>query len=113
MVHYIRLILISFFLAGAFISCNKPVEENSIKGTILAKDVREILISTAVGMQDFVYETAAMMEVDLLEKMKSSLEINETDKAAFIAASKPIYEEYGKAVKGGAEMIETSMKLAE
>ena len=30
-----------------------------------------------------------------------------------ISASKPIYEEYGKAVKGGAEMIETSMKLAE
>lgn len=44
MIHYIRLILISFFIAGAFISCNKPVEETCIKGTILAKDVREILI---------------------------------------------------------------------
>ena len=78
----------------------------------LPADVREILISTAVGMQDFVYNTAEQLEDDLLKKMKGSVEINTADKAAFINASTPIYEEFGKSVTGGAELIKTAQSLA-
>jgi tripartite ATP-independent transporter DctP family solute receptor len=77
----------------------------------LPADVREILISTAVGMQDFVYSTAEALEKELLEKMKGSVKINTADKAAFINASKPIYDEFGQSVPGGADLIKMAQDL--
>lgn len=79
----------------------------------LPEDVRKTLKSTAVEMQEFVYATAERLETDLLEKMKSSVEINTADKAAFIKASKPIYDEFGQKVAGGAEMIKMAQALAD
>lgn len=79
----------------------------------LPEDVREILKSTAVDMQEWVYETAAKMEDDLLGKMKGSLEINEVDKKAFVAASGPIYEEFGNKVEGAKELIDSIQALAQ
>ena len=77
----------------------------------LPADVRKILEETAQGMQEFVYETAEKLEKDLLEKMKGSVEINEADKAAFIDASASIYEEFGKTVPGGDELIKQAQAL--
>jgi len=77
----------------------------------LPADVREILKTTAVDMQEWVYETAAKMETDLLEKMKGSVEINEVDKQAFVDASGPIYEEFGTKVPGGKELIDKVQSL--
>jgi len=77
----------------------------------LPEDVREILKTTAVDMQEWVYETAEKMEVDLLNKMKGSVEINEVDKQAFVDASGPIYEEFGTKVPGGKELIEKVQSL--
>jgi TRAP-type C4-dicarboxylate transport system substrate-binding protein len=34
------------------------------------------------------------------------MEVNEADKAAFIEASKPIYDEFSSSVEGGKELIE-------
>ncbi len=77
----------------------------------LPEDVREILKTTAVDMQEWVYETAEKMEVDLLNKMKGSVEINEVDKQAFVDASGPIYEEFGTKVPGGKELIDKVQSL--
>ena len=77
----------------------------------LPADVRDILKSTAVEMQEWVYETAKKMEIDLLNKMKGSVEINEVDKTAFVKASGPIYEEFGTKVKGGKELIDKVQAL--
>ena len=45
--------------------------------------------------------------------MKSAgIAVNEADKAAFVAASKAIYEEFAKQVKGGQELIDKSLGLA-
>jgi tripartite ATP-independent transporter DctP family solute receptor len=77
----------------------------------LPEDVREILKTTAVDMQEWVYETAEKMEVDLLNKMKGSIEINEVDKQAFVDASGPIYEEFGTKVPGGKELIDKVQSL--
>ena len=79
----------------------------------LPADVREILETTAKGMQEFVYETAERLEKELLEKMKGSVEINTADKVAFIKASGPIYEEFGKTVPGGADLIKEAQALAQ
>jgi tripartite ATP-independent transporter DctP family solute receptor len=79
----------------------------------LPADVRSALESSARETQAFVYETAARLEGELLGKIKASgIKVNEVDKAAFIAASKSIYETFGKEVKGGQEMVDRAMALA-
>jgi len=79
----------------------------------LPEDVRQVLEETASGMQDFVYETAAAKDQELLDKMKESgIQVNEADKQAFIDASGPIYDEFSKEVSSGREMIDTAMRLS-
>ena len=63
--------------------------------------MRKVLEDTAKETQAFVYETAAKDDEDLLGKLKQAgMQVNEVDKDAFVAASKPIYEEFGKEVAG-------------
>jgi TRAP-type transport system periplasmic protein len=79
------------------------------------EDVRQILEETARETQAYVYEQAAALETELLEKImaESDIEVNEADKDAFIAASDPIYEEFGNQVEGGKEMIEKAIGLGQ
>src|SRR5687767_790674 len=78
----------------------------------LPADVRKILEDTAKETQAFVYETAAAEEKDLLEKLKSGgMQVNTPNKNAFIAASKPVYEEFAKEVKGAKEVIDRAIAL--
>ena len=79
----------------------------------LPEDVRNILESTAMETQAYVYETAAQMEVDLLVELKAGgIEVNIADKQAFINASAPIYEEFGNTVPGGKMLIDKALSLA-
>jgi tripartite ATP-independent transporter DctP family solute receptor len=78
----------------------------------LPADVRKILEDTAQGMQDWVYQTAAKMDDDLLAKMKKSMAVNTADKDAFIKASGAIYKEFGTSVPGGEELIKQAQALA-
>jgi tripartite ATP-independent transporter DctP family solute receptor len=79
----------------------------------LPEDVRQILQETAKENQAFVYETAANMETDLLQKLTDGgMEVNEPDKDAFVAASSAIYEEFATSVPGGKEMVEKAQSLA-
>ncbi len=79
------------------------------------EDVRQILEETAKETQAYVYEQAAALENDLLDKIKaeSEIEVNEADKDAFIAASDPIYQEFGAQVEGGGDMIEKAISLGQ
>jgi len=78
----------------------------------LPPDVRKILEDTAKETQAYVYETAASDENELLAKLKASgMQVNDVDKNAFIAASKPIYEEFGNEVPGAKEAIEKAVAL--
>jgi tripartite ATP-independent transporter DctP family solute receptor len=80
----------------------------------LPADVREILEETAKENQAFVYEQAAALETDLLQKLKDGgIAVNEADKDAFIAASKGIYDEFSSSVDGGDAMVKKAMSLAE
>jgi len=83
-----------------------------VKWSKLPEDVRKVLETTAREMQDFVYETAEKMDQELLEKMKGSVQVNEVNKDAFVKASRPIYEEFDKSVKGGKELIQNILELA-
>jgi tripartite ATP-independent transporter DctP family solute receptor len=78
----------------------------------LPPDVRKILEDTARETQPFVYVTAARADTDLLAKLKQAgMEVNEVDKEAFIAASKPIYEAFGKDVAGAQPLIDRAVAL--
>jgi len=78
----------------------------------LPPDVRKILEDTAKETQAYVYEQAAKDDADLLAKIKAAgVQVNDVDKDAFIAASKPIYEEFGKEVPGAKEVIDRAVAL--
>ena len=80
----------------------------------LPADVQQILEETAKENQAFVYEQAAALETDLLQKLKDGgIAVNEADKDAFIAASAGIYEEFSTSVEGGDAMVSKAMSLAE
>ena len=72
----------------------------------LPADVQAALREAAVETQAYVYETAARLENELLTVIKDAgVAVNMADKAAFIAASKPIYDDYASSVKGGDALI--------
>ncbi|SME92262.1 tripartite ATP-independent transporter solute receptor, DctP family [Tistlia consotensis] len=76
-------------------------------------DIRKTLDGCAVSTQDFVYKTAAQLDKDLVGKIEAmGTKVNEADKPAFIAASKPIYEEFAKSVDGGQKLIDEIQVLA-
>ena len=79
----------------------------------LPEDVRKILEDAAKETQAYVYETAARLENELLDKIKaeSDIAVNEVDKDAFIEASKPIYEEFGTQVEGGKAIVDKAVSL--
>jgi tripartite ATP-independent transporter DctP family solute receptor len=78
----------------------------------LPVDVRKVLEDTARETQAYVYEIAAKDDTALLDKLKQSgMQVNEVDKDAFVTASKPIYEEFGKEVPGAKELIDRATAL--
>ena len=80
----------------------------------LPADVQAALDACAASTQDFTYQTAADMETDLLDKLKAGgIAVNQADKDAFFAASKPIYTEFAGSIDGGQELIDTVLKLGE
>ncbi|MCZ6483878.1 MAG: TRAP transporter substrate-binding protein [Alphaproteobacteria bacterium] len=80
----------------------------------LPDDVRSALEDIAGEMQSYVYARAAELEIELLANLRAGgMAINTADKAAFIAASKGIYDEYASTVEGGAEMIAKAQSLAD
>ena len=84
----------------------------SKKWATLPADVRKVLESTAKEMQPVVYAIAEKDDNELIGTIKAAgVKVNEADKAAFVAASKPVYEEFGKEVKGSKELIDQALAL--
>jgi TRAP-type transport system periplasmic protein len=78
----------------------------------LPADIRKVLEDTAKETQAFVYQAAAHDEEDLLGKLKQAgMQVNDVDKDAFVAASKPIYEEFSKEVSGAKAAIDKANAL--
>ena len=82
------------------------------KWASLPADVRKTLEDTAKETQSFVYAKAAKDDEELLGKIKAAgVQVNTPNKEAFISASKPVYEEFAKEVKGAKEVIERAIAL--
>jgi TRAP-type transport system periplasmic protein len=82
------------------------------KWASLPAEVRGILEATAKETQAFVYTRAAQDDEDLLAKIKAAgVQVNTPNKDAFVAASKPVYDEFAKEVNGAKEVIERAIAL--
>jgi len=80
----------------------------------LSEDIQADLVAAAEESQEEVYRLAAELEQELLGTLEEGgMEVNEADKQAFIAASAPIYDEFGESVDGGAELVERVRALAD
>ena len=78
----------------------------------LPPDVQAALSAAARETQAYVYEQAAKLEGELLDKIKAAgVKVNDADKDAFIAASKSVYEEFGKEVPDGGKLVEKAIAL--
>ena len=82
------------------------------KWASLPDDVRKILEEVAKETQKFVYEKAARDDEELLTKLKAGgMQVNTPNKDAFVAASKPVYDEFAKEVAGSKDVIDRAIGL--
>ena len=78
----------------------------------LPADVRKILEDTAKETQAWVYTTAEKEDNDLLAKLKAGgIQVNTPNKDAFVAASKPVYDEFAKEVPSAKDVIDRAIAL--
>jgi TRAP-type transport system periplasmic protein len=78
----------------------------------LPPDVQAVLAQAAKDTQAYVYQQAAKLDNELLDKIKAAgVKVNEADKDAFVAASKAVYEEFGKEVPDGAKLVDKAIEL--
>jgi tripartite ATP-independent transporter DctP family solute receptor len=82
------------------------------KWATLPADVRKILEDTAKETQAFVYDLAEKGDTELLGIITAAgVKSNTPNKDAFVAASKPVYDEFAKEVAGSKEVIDKAIAL--
>lgn len=77
----------------------------------LPKDVQATIAKIAWATGDFARSEGERLDKELLSKIAPPMAVNEPNKEAFIKASGEVYEEFGKQVSGGAQLIKTIQSL--
>ncbi len=77
----------------------------------LPQDVQTTLSKIAWEMGDFARSEGERLDKELIGKVAPPMKANEVDKDAFIKASASVYEEFGKEVSGGAELVKLIQSL--
>ena len=62
-------------------------------------------------MERWIYDTAIEMESELIDQLDQRMKVTHIDAEAFKAASRPLYGEFVRTVRGGAKMIEIIEEL--
>ena len=76
-------------------------------------DVRKILEAAAKENQKFVYKRAAELEKSLLDVIKKAgVKVNTANNAAFVKASKVVYDQFASEVATGAGLVKEISALA-
>ena len=71
----------------------------------LQPDVQTALSKIAWDMGDFARSEGERLDKELMGKLVPPMKANEVDKDAFIKASASVYEEFGKEVPGGTDLV--------
>jgi TRAP-type transport system periplasmic protein len=77
----------------------------------LPKDVQNTLSKIAWDMGDFARSEGERLDKELMSKIAPPMKANEVDKEAFIKESKVVYDDFGKEVPGGTELIKLVQSL--
>ena len=78
----------------------------------LPSDIRAPIVEAAIETQDWVLESAARIDRELLALLESEgMQMNSADRESFVNASQAIYREFGAEVDGGEEWIEQALRL--
>jgi tripartite ATP-independent transporter DctP family solute receptor len=77
----------------------------------LPGDVQVTLSKIASEMGDFARSEGERLDKELMQKVAPPMKANEVDKDAFIKASRSIYDDFGKEVPGGAELVKLVQSL--
>ena len=80
----------------------------------LSDDVRTVVSEVAAEIQDWSLAEGEAADNELIDRvLAAGAEVNEADKAAFIAASAPVYAAFAAQVPGGAERVSRAQALAD
>ena len=77
----------------------------------LPKDIQATLSKIAWEMGDVARSEGERLDRELMGKLAPPMKANEVDKDSFIKASVSIYEDFGKEVGGGAELVKLIQSL--
>jgi TRAP-type C4-dicarboxylate transport system substrate-binding protein len=76
--------------------------------------VRAAVMETGDEIQAWTCAEAEKLDGDLRRKLiDAGMEFNEADRDAFVAASRPVYEQFAAEVEGGQELIDRALALAD
>lgn len=77
----------------------------------LPKDVQGTLSKIAWDMGDFARSEGERLDKELMSKLVPPMKANEVDKEAFIKGSATVYQEFGKQIPGGSDLIKLVQSL--
>ena len=78
----------------------------------LPEEIRSVIEEEARGLREFVYETAARLDRELLLAMADTeIAVNWADKSAFRQASASVYDDFAAEVPRGRELIDRVLGL--
>jgi TRAP-type C4-dicarboxylate transport system substrate-binding protein len=78
------------------------------------KEVQDAILKAGLDVEPWTLETATQLDKDLRQELiDGGMTFNEADREAFIAASKPVYDQFAAEVEGGQELIERALALAD
>ncbi len=76
--------------------------------------IRDVLENTAREVETWARAKGAVADDDLRNKLAAAgMQVNVADRAAFVAASKPIYETYASEFPKGGKLVQRALELAE
>ncbi|CAN0656878.1 TRAP-type transport system periplasmic protein (plasmid) [Nitratireductor aquimarinus] len=80
----------------------------------LDPEVQTVLAETAQEVAIWAREMGASKDGDLLKQLEENgMKVNKADRAAFVAASKPLYDKFAAEVENGQAMIDQALSLAD
>ena len=79
--------------------------------TKLPKDIQNTLAKIAWDIGDFARAEGERLDKELMGKLVPPMKANDVDKEAFIKGSATVYEEFGKEIPGGSDLIKVIQSL--
>ncbi len=79
--------------------------------TKVPKDIQNTLAKIAWDIGDFARAEGERLDKELMGKLVPPMRLNEVDKEAFIKGSATVYEEFGKEIAGGSDLIKLVQSL--